>query len=46
MRFRSVAGDGLGAVLDWNVTEPVVWIPADRYREESAAGRSAPSGRG
>ncbi|MEV4504253.1 GNAT family N-acetyltransferase [Streptomyces klenkii] len=42
MRFRSVAGDDLGAVLDWNVTEPVVWIPADRYREESAAGRLRP----
>ncbi|ROS77406.1 ribosomal protein S18 acetylase RimI-like enzyme [Curtobacterium sp. PhB130] len=33
----SVPGDGLEAVLAFTTDEPVAWIGADRYRQESAA---------
>ncbi|WP_035799592.1 GNAT family N-acetyltransferase [Kitasatospora mediocidica] len=42
MQFRSILDADLDRVLDWTVTEPVAWISADRYREESAAGQFRP----
>ncbi|MGI8332518.1 GNAT family N-acetyltransferase [Actinomadura scrupuli] len=42
MLFRSVAEDDLDRVLACEVTEPVGWIPADRYRAELAARRCRP----
>ncbi|WP_198422482.1 MULTISPECIES: GNAT family N-acetyltransferase [Streptomyces] len=32
----------LGAVLAWDVKEPVLWMDADRYREETAARQFRP----
>ncbi|MFE3640681.1 GNAT family N-acetyltransferase [Streptomyces sp. NPDC059169] len=42
MRFRSTTETDLDLVLDWDVTEPVAWITAERHREESVGRRLRP----
>ncbi|MBT2440944.1 GNAT family N-acetyltransferase [Streptomyces sp. ISL-36] len=42
MHYRPMTERDLDAVLAWDVKEPVVWIDADRYREETAARQCRP----
>ncbi|MFB7370602.1 GNAT family N-acetyltransferase [Streptomyces sp. NPDC056222] len=42
MQYRPMNESDLDAVLAWDVKEPVSWIGADRYREETAARQCRP----
>lgn len=42
MLFRSTTGADLDRVLACTITEPISWIPADRYRAELADGQYRP----
>ncbi|WP_233563030.1 hypothetical protein [Micromonospora musae] len=42
INYRAAAPVDLDRVTSWTVTEPVGWIPADRYLAELAEGMYRP----